>query len=34
MKKLILLIILMAMSCPSFSEYDDHHSGLQQGMDA
>ena len=34
MKKLILLIILMAMSCPSFSEYDDHHSGFQQGMDA
>ena len=34
MKKLILLIILMAMSCPSFSEYEDHHSGFQQGMDA
>jgi len=34
MKKLILLIILMAISYPSFSEYDDHHSGFQQGMDA
>ena len=34
MEKLILLIILMAMSCPSFSEYEDHHSGFQQGMDA